>query len=333
MTLLRAPKLMALLRNGPPTAPRWSRHLDMTRATLSLVQAFYLFTVFHLASNLRSLTRLPTVDLDGFDPLWPVRWIEVTGASFAAHLLSLAAVATAVLAAFQWHRRWVRVLVALVILQIGALQNSWGSMSHGTHEWFWIAALFVFLPDASKDDILRSRVLRVQVLNTFAGAMALILLFYTMSGYYKVFDAVVHLIRGEFSGFSPAAMAHTLAWRTMQTDTTPLLAGYIIDNPVLGWPLYVGLYYIELVAIMIFFRPSLHRAWGVLLMLFHFGTILFMDIPFPTHVLFCAMLFVLSPFAPEKEDLGRSLSDLPMLGWMFARGRRAEVRTRDVTAP
>jgi hypothetical protein len=109
-------------------------------------------------------------------------------------------------------------------------------------------------------------------------------------------------------------MAVTVANRALLGGYEPLWAGLLIDHPTLGWPLYLGLYYVELVAIAIIFRPGLLQLWGVILIMFHFGTLMFMDIIFPAHVLINAMLFVLSPFALRDAGWRNMLAALPLLG-------------------
>lgn len=155
----------------------------------------------------------------------------------------------------------------------------------------------------------------MQFLLAFGAAAALILMFYSMSGLWKCLNAATALLGGRVGGFSPDAMAITLANRALQTGASPIWAELVIAYPILGWPLYLGLYYVELVAIAIVFRPALLQLWGVILILFHFGTLLFMDIVFPLHTLINALLFVLSPFALTSAGWRNMLAALPLLGW------------------
>ena len=48
------------------------------------------------------------------------------------------------------------------------------------------------------------------------------------------------------------------------------------------------------------FIPRLHRALGLVLIGFHLGTGLLMDIYFTAHVLWLALFFVYSPFRMER---------------------------------
>ena len=139
-----------------------------------------------------------------------------------------------------------------------------------------------------------------------------------MSGVYKFWGAIPKLLVDEFNGFSLGAMAETLALRQQQTMTNPIYAGIIIDKPLLGWPLFVGLYYVELVAMLIFFRPSLHVLWGYP----NLGPLwndCVMEVAFSLHILFNAMLFLLSPFAVRHPPLTTIVASLQWFGWPFRR--------------
>ena len=163
---------------------------------------------------------------------------------------------------------------------VAGLHNSFGAVNHNLHEWLWIGFCFIFLPNGDASATSRSRADRFSYLAVISMAQGLILLFYTLSGFYKVKFATLALLSDKVGGFSPEAMALTLANRSIQTNTDPVWAPFIIENYWIGWPLYLGLYYVELVSIMIFLRPELHRIWGVFLIAFHFGTFLFMEITF-----------------------------------------------------
>jgi hypothetical protein len=58
----------------------------------------------------------------------------------------------------------------------------------------------------------------------------------------------------------------------------------------------------------------------MILIAFHFGTLLFLDIVFPLHVLINALLFVMSPVAPGGANWRAMFAAVPVLGWKFRRG-------------
>lgn len=306
------------LRGPCAAAPRWQAHRDMFRRAVLIVQVFYAVSAYRLYGESRPLTHL-SGSVEQYDLLWPVLWLKLVPLETAGWILAHLALASGFLGVVFWRHIGVRVLVSLSFLQLMALQNSHGAMSHGSHEWFWISVCFWFLPSERARDIENDRVRRTDFLYAFGFAPALILFFYTLSGLYKCLLAGVALLQGEFGGFSPGAMAVTVAFRALQTGSQPMWAEPVIMFPLLGWPLFVGLYFIEVVSIAVLFRPVLHRAWGMILIAFHFGTLLFLDIVFPLHVLINALLFVMSPYAPENANWRAMLAAVPLLGWVFRR--------------
>ena len=150
--------------------------------------------------------------------------------------------------------------------------------------------------------------------STFVMAQVMFLLFYSMSGAWKIGIGIQALFKGEDGAFSLHGLAYTLADRMVQTDTDPLLANFFIDNYVLTWLAYLAVMYIQFTAIAVAVRPRLHRLWGTLLILFHLSTWLLMEILFKEHVFLLVMFFVFSPFRPDIIDLRKTLSDLPLLG-------------------
>ncbi len=322
-----ARRLWRGLRGNERSAPRWSLHYRMFDQAVLIVQAYYaisLFMLYRRAGEMAGLGR----DSTALDALWPIRWIELSGLELGGALLAHLAIVAGLLGLVFWRLLWVRVLVSLAFLQYLALQNSFGYLIHGFYSWFWLSVALWFLPSATVSSLRETRRGRFRFLLGFAAAPAVILLFYSLSGVHKVAAALAALFTDDLSGFSPQAMAVTLAWRSLETGSEPLWAGLIIELPWLGWPLYLLIYYAELVALVILFRPRLHRAWGYLLVLFHVGTFLFMDITFPEHVLINGLFLVMSPFALGLDDPWRAAATLPLLGALARRPCQPRQRER-----
>lgn len=315
-------KLEALVRRGMAgsfrSAPRWSEHRNMFDAAYAIIQVYYIVTAMWLYGAARQMSHT-NLDPSDLDLLWPLQWMTVFPGHASTTILANAYVIIGFLGVFLWRHLAIRLLVAVVLLQFTAWPNSFGAIHHGNHEWFWLSVCFLFLPAGCKTDLREHRRTRTQFLYAFALAPALILLFYSLSGLYKVYFATASLLAGEYGGFMPDAMAQTVARRAIETGSEPLWAEIVINAPMLGWPLYLGLYFVELFAIFVLFRPSLYRLWGVILVAFHFGTLTFMDIVFPQHILVNGLLFIMSPFAPSKFEWRETLRAVPILGIFIER--------------
>jgi hypothetical protein len=289
----------------------------MFQQTTLLVWFFYITSASYFYNRARDFTHLAD-SVGSFDLLWPVAWLSHTGLDLGGKIIAHTGLAAAVLGLLWWRFLVVRVLVSIALLQYAAFASSSGAIQHGYHEWFWISVCFLLLPNGRIETIAATRVQRMRFLTAFSLAPLLILLFYSLSGFYKCGHALAALVKGNIGGFSPDAMGITLAARAVQTGSEPMWANFAIDHPVLSWPFYLGLYFVELVSLAVFFRPQLHRIWGMTLILFHVGTLLFMDIIFGQHILINGMLFLLSPFALGRASINAQLESVPVLGTIYA---------------
>lgn len=278
---------------------------------------FYYLVSAYLAYNLMPTLHRLTEGSDAWEPLWPVMWLPELTVS-AAGWLALAFLLSSLLA-FQFDSyRPARALFAVLFVCVAAVPNSFGGINHGFHAWLWIGIVLVALPDIRGLAETR-RVQKMAYLATISMAQFLLLSFYSLSGLWKFSFGVTSLLAGEEGNFSPRGLALQLAHRMSQTGTSPLLADFFIDNYWLSWPMFLGLIYLQLVAVFIALRPRLHMIWGYALVGFHTGTWLLMEIPFPNHVLFLLLFFVMSPFRPRHWTVRDVVGDLPILGLVFRR--------------
>lgn len=299
------------------------------RLTDSAIEAEWLVRLYYAASVLICARMLPANDgLAGsavaWDFLWPLAWVEGLRIKDTLSILTMMCFIGS-LVAFQFHRNVAaRAVFSLLFLMAATVPNSLGGINHPYHAWFWTSFIFIFLPagDVSTFD----RAGRLSYLTVIRAAQAMFLLFYSMTGSWKLFfgtfDALVHAA----GNFFPGALPATLADRVLETGTDPLLADFVINNQWLAWPMFLALIYIQVVSLVVAFRPRLHVLWGYLHIAFHLGTWLLMQIIFIEHIFLLLVLLVLSPQRAAFRSLPEALGDLPLLGGFF---RRAFVRTKE----
>ncbi|MEX0923393.1 MAG: hypothetical protein WD489_03665 [Rhodovibrionaceae bacterium] len=261
-----------------------------------------------------ALTREVSAD---WDFLWPLVWVSPSGAADTLRWLSVACFLSSLLALHFSNKRSFRLFFILLFLPACTIPNSLGGINHPYHAWFWIGVCFVFLPDVKRGEI--SRHIEMSYLLVISTCQALLLFFYSLAGFWKLVYGLQGLFAGYEGNFSPRGLALTLADRMLQTGTDPLLANFFIVNYWLSWPMFIGVIYIQFVAVLVAFRPRLHALWGYLLIFFHLGTYLLMEIGFSQHVLFLALLFVMSPFRPMQWSLPQVIGDLPIVGLVYRR--------------
>ena len=296
-----------------------------------IVILFYAASIY-FSANLINSTNSISRSTDAWDFLWPLAWVEGLNIPLVLELLSIVCFLSSLLA-LQFRRHLAaRGLFCVVFLLTATVPNSLGGINHPYHAWFWVSLVLLFLPDGNPEKF--SRAAKLSYCTVILAAQALFLLFYSMSGAWKILFGLIDLGNGQPGNLSPGALSWTLANRILQTGTDPILADLVIDNLWLAWPMFIAVMYFQIVSVIVAFRPRLHVLWGYLLISFHLGTWLLMEIIFVQHILLLIILLVLSPQRRAFSSLSGTLGDLPILGPMFSHffsGDAMTVSTRPTT--
>jgi hypothetical protein len=277
-----------------------------------LIRAFYAFVLFLAVSGIS--------DFDGFvqprelSLLWPVAWLSsvdlVTGVRLLLGFFLVSSLAGAV-----WPgSRLLRTATFVGLLCLVALRNSEGKIGHSLHFPVLLAMIFVALPKGwERND--GSRILQMSTLQVLAAAQMLLLLTYTMSGLGKLGGGLYEWASGQAHPLQIDGFSRIVAERLLQTHSHSVLGQWIIDHPWSGWLLFPGAIYLQTTSLIAACRPSLHRLWGVALILFHIGNAFILTIYFPQNIFLLGLFFLASPFAPAAFDGRQILEDLPMLSF------------------
>jgi hypothetical protein len=312
--LLRGPQDVS----QPYAQSPFARQRDAYRRARTLVGCVYAVLLFFAAAAIPTHERWAEVIT--LAPLWPVCWIDAVGIRAALPaILALFLVGTFLAAVFP-HSRTARLLAFVGLLEEMAFRFSFGKIDHFYHAWIWAAFVLVFLPTVPRDGE-ASIALRQRYLTTFLAAAALPLLFYSLAGFWKTSLAPLQWWRGEVHSFSSEALAYHVAQKLGATPAPGAVPAFFVAHPYAGWPLFVGHVYLELFAVVVAFRPALHRLWAAGLILFHVGSSLILDVHFPEAVLLLGVFYLASPFRPERLGWRRVAAALPIVGMPFRRIR------------
>jgi len=287
-----------------------------------IVKMFYLFLAF-IGINATVGRSASWVDGEALRPLWPVAWFDLVGAEYAGWFIVLLCFLLFAVGLFWVEHSWARAGMFVAFFQIAALNNSFGKINHGLHGLIIISFVLIFFPKISRLGE-TSIAKRQRALLVFAFAQIMFMLFYSMSGVWKVYAGIDQsLFMGHtYHTFHPDALALQVAHRLVQTNSESILGGLIVQYPILGFAPYLAAIYLETFALVAAFRPSLHRIWGISMIMFHMGTWLTMTISFNVNIVLLGLFFVYSPFA-SHHDWKVSLRQLPLLGfplsWLLRR--------------
>ena len=294
--------------------------------TLTILRAFYGLSLVWTVQEMGSWPNL--LDVEVIDPLTPASWIDASDPRGGITLILLLFGFGSFLAALWPMSRTFRLMYALGLLEYLSVKFGFGKVNHNFHAWLWVAGFFVFLPSAAKlrDPSCRTR---QSALSVVWSAQVLVLFFYTLTGVWKVAYGLHAFTTERVSSFEVPGFSLIVGERLLSTNQNALLGEFFVRNEVLGWLLFNGTVYLEAAALLVAFRPRLHRLWGGGLIAFHLGTQLAMGFTFIQNIALLALLFMSSPWAPERVSVKEVLLDLPgvhlLAGLVARRGRRPPV--------
>ncbi len=287
----------------------------------TLIRIYYLFLLYYAMFQLplwQEYSQIKELDL-----LWPVFWIRFFDPSASAHFILGYGLVAALAGSIWCRQRWIRVLVFLSVLQFLALKYSFGRIGHSMHLWLITSFIFVFLPVDWVSTQPVSRMTRYLTLRVFWLCQAIVMLTYTMAGIGKLGGAIYQLAIGQIHAFHPDAFALHIADRLITTHSESILGPWFIEHAIWGWPMMLVAVYFQFFAFWAAFRPSLHRLWAVALIGFHIGSAVTLSINFRSSIFLVGLLFLSSPFYPEKNSWGHVIASMPIIGIPF----RAKLRT------
>ncbi|MEQ9620040.1 MAG: hypothetical protein RIG61_12815 [Deltaproteobacteria bacterium] len=280
-------------------------------SSYNLVRVFYAIALYLPVSRLDVWSQWSNAKY--ISPLWPVYWINLTGVRTGVIIIVTFSVVSALLCLLFSHKRVFRIIWFIAVLNYVGFNFSFGKIDHYYHVVLAFSFIFIFLPDGKKEFIENSRILMQRYLTIFWGALLLFMTFYSMSGMWKIVAGIAQLVSGETSIFHSSAFALHVAHKILQLNSETILGAFFIKHELLGWFFFISAIYIELFSVIAIFRYSLHRIWGLFLILLHIGIYLAMEIDFAINVLFLAVFLCNSPFIPPGNKLGEALKDLPLV--------------------
>ena len=253
------------------------------------------------------------------DPLWPAHWwFEHVSLRTGVNLIFCAYLVASLVVVLLPQRRLARAAYALALLEYLAFVNTPDKINGDLQMWLFVAIILVLLPRGPWTEPRRVAD-RQYFLTVIWTATLVVLFFYSLSGAWKVHDAVFALAHGRNSGLNPSGFSFIVGQRILETNQNTVLGLFFTRNELPGWALFVGTMYLESASVIIAFRPRLHRVWGVALILFHLGTQLVMGFTFPQNIVLVGLLLVCSPFAPDRIDFKAAFLDLPVVHFIARR--------------
>jgi len=290
-----------------------------------ILRVFYGISVVW-ALDATSSSALEYSRLERAKPLWPARvWFDHVSVHNGVGIIFGGYVVASILALVLPEQRLARFAYSFMLLQYMAFVNSFGKINHSMHAWLFTSAIFILLPSGRWRQ--RATLATRRYFLTVVWCAQLVVLFtYSMTGIWKVVIALRDTATGHVSGFNFSGFSYIVAARLEGVSSETVLGNFFVRHELIGWALFVGTMIVETTSIIVAFRPRLHRAWGVLLIIFHVGTNLVLGFTFTQNIVLVTLILVCSPLAPEHIDFKEALLDLP--GVHFVARRVAGTRAK-----
>ncbi|HQY88341.1 MAG TPA: hypothetical protein PK402_06765 [Tepidisphaeraceae bacterium] len=289
----------------------------------TMVRGFYICLFFIVLSQYDLWHKW--LNLTAIDALWPVAWMNWIGLRTGVAIVIASAVIGTSLPCFFPQVRFARVAAAVGVLLMGAFWNSFGSVMHGWHSWIFAAIVFAMLPSGHVRAT-QSLAWREHYLRAFTVAQAWVMLGYTLSGIFKIAAGVQQMANGQAGSFHPEALSRHTAYRVLEgvPEGSVNIAPWIVEHPYIVWPMYLAFLFIESTAVIVAFRPALHRLWGLLLILIHICIYFSLSVMFSWQIMLVGVLFLCSPIAPNRAVSLREIAlKFPLVGdalaWLASR--------------
>ncbi len=222
------------------------------------------------------------------------------------------------LAAYFPKNKFLSVAALFSFIQQGALVNAIDVNENQFRPAIWLAVLLLFLPFVRDA---KSRLQKNKFINHFWFSLLFFSFAYYMAGFWKVMWGCVYQLFTENFGFwNFNAMSYIITEYLLRTGTYGRYPGaeWIASIPLLGWFLLLAGTYAEATIWVVFFRPSLWRIYGALMLCLHMGSKITLNIGFEAQYILTGLLFFLSPFMVHKNLL-ETLADMP--GVYFLRSK------------
>jgi len=283
----------------------------------SVVRFYYIAMLFLSLSLFSSWWDTSFIAQSTITQFWPTFWLPLVGATFAVYFVRLLFLFGSALATMFPGNRFARALAFVGLLEFVSLYVSFWKLDVDFYAWVATAFILIFLPkwknpEQSDTDNRKKFLLVVWACQT------IVMVGYSMGAFGKILHSVPAFLAGHAHSFSINAASLHIADRLLTTNSVSVLGPFVINNPLIGWPIFVGVIFLMLFAIITSFRLPLQRLWGIGLIMYHIAAYLTMNIGFIFNVLLISILFLDSPFKDRNMKLKEILSHLPLFGKIFS---------------
>lgn len=185
-----------------------------------------------------------------------------------------------------------RVLLFFCFLIFEEQINSIGAKTHLFQFWLWSSLGLALVPTLKKQEI------EFKIKNLELGIWAagsIILCMYFLSGLWKLIGVFIQLLANEPHLLTRDGLTYHVYSEVLRANANPIAMNFLKSQSWINPILSLGVIFIQIGAILGVFNLKFWKPLGFFLLSFHFGTLLILDITYPTNFLLVGIVFLLNP--------------------------------------
>lgn len=240
---------------------------------LDCIFVYYFLSLCALLTQLKSYTHLDYNSVTSTG-VYVFRWIEPnTDINAILSFICPPLMVLLVILLFYIRQQWARVLWALLFFLVEAFSFSY-VLGHSKHMYIWINLFFALIPgslEKNRNNHFYSPYIRAAQLQIFV--------IYGLAGVWKL-KAVVD----SFSDSNIAAgfnyVPYAIAWEIINSNRAYAASLWVLNQPVICFLLASLVLVSQCGSILVAFLPRFYFIWGLVLVLFHIGTLFTVNVFF-----------------------------------------------------
>lgn len=264
---------------------------ELHQRVVGSIQTYY--AVLAVAILFIGLPSVGSLKSDFSPPLaWYVSFLGAFQFKFILLFSLLGSVFFALTASFWPNQSLPRRITFILFFLYEGLYGSIGGRTHLYQFWLWSAAILALIPTQP----CRSKPQNLGYIVGWWGSLSIILMFYGLSGMWKVIGCFQQIVAGEPSILSPKGLLYHIASEKIRAGVNPPLFSFLKEHQFLNPPLELLVTLLQVSCFYAIFNTKWHRPIGLILILFHIGTYFILSITYPTNMLLLATTLAASPF-------------------------------------
>lgn len=183
--------------------------------------------------------------------------------------------------------QWVRILWSILILFTFGLEFAIDP-GHPNFLFIWISIFFALVPNPNKNALFERG-----LVSAIHGSQIQILLIYSLTGLWKILSVAQSFFDPNLAAGS-SYFSYLVASEFLNSTAVSQVASDLLKMPLLAQALSLVIVVFQILCLPIIFVPALYPLWGLLIALFHVGSLMGLGIMFIPPIILAIVFLTLA---------------------------------------